>query len=179
MARLIKRIPPPDDPKDANVDWDLLEEFMGLKYPQSFKDLISVYGDVRWFDHARPYYHTPTSPVEACNAVKDICAHLYSIQKLGVRDTSFKQLELPFYPQKGGLFPFMIDYSGSDYCWITKSKYPEKWPVYCWFSGSGPIVENLSICEMFVEWLERKPRMMEIWGDVNDLPEERLVLLPA
>ena len=175
LTRLVKRLPPPDAPTDADVDWDLLEEFLGLTYPSDFKDLIGKYGRGRWFDHASFIYDTPKNQLQACQAVKNAATRLHPLLQLGMRDDSREELKLPCYPSPGGLFPFMNDLSGSVYCWLTKPKNPEKWPVYCWFQGSGPIIENMSASQMLIDWLDGKPIMTDLWGNVDELPEERLV----
>ena len=180
LVELVKRIPPPTDLNEAVVDWTLLESALGFSYPASFKEFISTYGHCTWFDHAKPIYSTAQSGEEVDEFVARMEKKVSPLRgEIFIYDKKKKgreQVDLPLFPDKGGLFPFMNDFSGSFYCWLTKDKNPEKWPVVCCFSSQVNIIEDLSVPEMFLEWLDRKPRMVDLWGDVDDLPAERIMV---
>jgi hypothetical protein len=91
-------------------------------------------------------------------------------------DDKFDRMKLPLYPDVGGLFPFMIDYSGSLYCWRTERNDPSEWPVICWFTGQIAALGKMSIAAVLLGWLERRPKIAMLLGDVGELPEERLKL---
>ncbi|MBI1246303.1 hypothetical protein GC197_00475 [bacterium] len=180
LAKLVERMPPPAKPKEAVVDWSLVEDALGFSYPASFKEFISIYGHSTWFDHAKPVYTTARSSKEV---QKFIAAMEEKVSTLRGNTFVFDekkgkrvQKDLPLFPEKGGLFPFMNDFSGSFYCWQTKSQNPEKWPVVCCFSSQVLIIKNITVPQMFLEWLERKPRMVDLWGDVNDLSPDQIQL---
>jgi hypothetical protein len=40
-------------------------------------------------------------------------------------------------------------------------------------------LDEMTISDMFLEWLERKPRMIDLSGDIGDLPAERIRLFPT
>lgn len=180
LAKLAERMPPPAKPKEAVVDWLLVETELGFSYPSAFKEFIATYGGCTWFDHARLIYST----AQSSEAVNEFIASME--EKVSpLRGNTFvydkkkgrrEQVDLPLFPDKGGLFPFMNDFSGSFYCWLTKGRNSEKWPVVCCFSSQVLIIEDLSVPQMFLEWLNREPRMVDLWGDVNDLPPERIQL---
>src|SRR4051812_38159294 len=50
LRKLMKVMPPLKGQRHTKVNWERLEEGVGLTYPQSFKDVVSVYGSSHWFD---------------------------------------------------------------------------------------------------------------------------------
>jgi hypothetical protein len=85
-----------------------------------------------------------------------------------------KKVDLPLYPEAGGLFPFMADIDGPLYCWHTNSTNPNRWPVYCWVVGPVTVLPDMTISGMLLGYLERSPQMMQVWGDVRDLDPKRI-----
>jgi hypothetical protein len=43
LRKLKKLMPPLPGRRHTEVDWPLLEEHLGIVYPQSFKDFVSIY----------------------------------------------------------------------------------------------------------------------------------------
>lgn len=175
LKRLMGKMPPPITPPDADVDWERLESAISLTYPASFKEFIGVYGSSVWCDHLSPFYSTAKTDGDVKKFLKSVKAKLKPLES-NIYDEHFNKLDFPLYPAEEGLFPFMIDYSSSLYCWQTEKDDPNKWPIVCWFTGQILILEKMTITKMILEWLERKPRMVAIWGDVNNLPPERIQL---
>ena len=64
LQKLVKRLPPPEAPRHSEVDWPLLERHVGLRYPDSFKEFVGVYGSCHWFDKLLPYYACPKNAKE-------------------------------------------------------------------------------------------------------------------
>jgi len=172
LQRLIAKMPPPARPRFRDVDWGRLEAAVGLTYPVSFKEFIGVYGGCVWCDAFSPFYSQARTTADAKDFLNSVKEKLIALQS-NMYDGDSNKIEIPLYPTTGGLFPFMIDYSSSLYCWRTDRKDPDKWPIVCWFTGTVLVLEKMTISKMLLEWLDRKPRMIDVWGDVNDLPPER------
>jgi hypothetical protein len=177
LRRLIERMPPPANPTGRKVEWKQFEDGLDLKYPASFKDFIGVYGATIWFDDFTPFYPEVTTTKDVKSFLRSVHAKLKLVADAPVYDEEFQSLELPpLYPDKGGLFPFMADYSSYEYYWKTGNKDPEKWPIVCWKCGVLVVLEKTSIAKMFLDFLERKPRMVKLWGDIKEFPPERIQL---
>ena len=175
LKRLVKRMPPPTDPPYADVDWSRLEEAVGLTYPASFKDYIRVYGGCVWLDNVSPFYTEAKTDAEVKEFLKRVKANLKPLEN-NVYDQHFSKLDIPLYPVEGGLFPFMLDYSSNLFCWRTEQKAPAKWPVVCWLRGQSVVMEKMSIAKMIIDFLEGKPNMVQVWGDINLYEPERIRL---
>ena len=165
-------MPPPKNPGEIN--WARVEKGIRLNLPPSFKDFLDVYAGCRWFDHAVPYFSRGESDEKVANFVDEVGEILAPFQDFTymVVNDEAEPVEFSLYPEKGGLFPFMQDYSGSIYAWRT-SGVPERWPVVCYLGGPVRIVEDISITQMMLGFMDRSPRMVDLWGDINDLPEDR------
>lgn len=167
LRKLMKRMPPLPKQRHTVVNWDLLEEHVGLRYPDSFKDFVSVYGSSHWFDKLMPFY----SVAETVRQVKDYLKSVRQTLKWLVGnmfDAEFNKWELPLYPKEGGLFPFMGDIDGPIYCWLTESKNLSRWPIYCWMRGPITVLSKTTIAGVMLGFLERSPEMIRLWGDVRD-----------
>jgi hypothetical protein len=173
LRKLMKVIPPLKGQRHTKVNWERLEQHVGLPYPESFKDFVSVYGSSHWFDKLLPFYSTARTVRLAQEYVKSLRAKLDWLAG-NMYDAQFNEREVPLYPEKGGLFPFMADIDGPLYCWRTSSKDPNCWPVYCWMKGPICMLRDVTISGMFLGFLERSPRMVRIWGNVRDYEPERI-----
>ena len=176
LKRLLKRMPPPSPPPRVPEDWSVLESALGLEYPTTYKAFVDMYGCSCWFTNICPYYE-PSGQIAHLAEFKKSMAEMMA--RLDVAMYSFvpkrTEVRFPIYPNLGGLFPFMIDYSGSIYCWQTDRKNPEAWPVLCCFGGSTVVVlEKMTIAKMFLDWLKQTPQMVDLWGDINELPKEQI-----
>lgn len=175
LKRLIKKMPPPEKVPNKDVDWSLLENGLGLKYPDAFKEFVGVYGSSVWCDHFSPFYDLGESEKGVKAFVKAVKGKLKPLSG-NMFDEKHKAVVLPLFPDGAGLFPFMIDYSSSLYSWNTENKDPNKWPIVCWLTGQIVILEEMSISKLLLEWLEAKPALAKILGDASELPSERLKL---
>jgi hypothetical protein len=173
LQRLMQRIPPPTNVPDRDVDWSRLEAAVNLTYPVSFKDFIGVYGRCVWFDHICPLFTTARSDADLKQFRQSVDAKLKPV-KANTRDKRFKKIDVSVYPSQGGLFPFMVDYSSSLYCWQTDQSNPNAWSIVCWFTGQLVVLENTTIPKMILDWLERNPVMVNLWGDYTELPPDRI-----
>lgn len=175
LRRLTKKMPPPSDPPNRQVDWARLEAGIRLSYPDSFKEFVGVYGSSVWCEHVTPVYSTAKTDAEVRSFLRLVKDKLKPL-KSNMYSEKFEAEDVPLYPDTGGLFPFMIDYSSSLYCWRTKQEDPTAWAVNCWFTGQLVRVGKITISGMILKWLERKPEMMALWGDINDLPADQIKL---
>ncbi|MBI3412287.1 MAG: SMI1/KNR4 family protein [Planctomycetes bacterium] len=166
-------MPPPKSLQHTGVNWSLLEEHIGLRYPESFKEFVAVYGSCHWFDKLLPFYGHPKSPREAKAFVKDVAKKLKWLRG-NTYDERFNKLDLPLYPAPGGLFPFMADIDGPEYFWQTEDRNPDRWPVYCWMRGPITVLEGVSIADMLLGFLERDPVIVRLWGDVRNFSSDRI-----
>ena len=90
-------------------------------------------------------------------------------------DEQFHKIEVPpLYPEQGGLFPFLMDDDGHLFCWRTEQKDSNKWPVLCWLQGPLIAMGEITIAKMILDFLDRKPHMFRIWGDINLYEPERV-----
>jgi hypothetical protein len=176
LKKLMKRMPPPADPPMSRVDWKRLEAAIQISYPTSFKEFIGAYGGSVWCDNFSPFCSEAKSDRAINSYLQTVNDKIGTLRSMTMYDADANEIHLPLYPEPGGLFPFMIDYSSSIYCWKTDRKSSNEWPIVCWFTGNTVILEQMTISKMFLDWLERKPKMRDVWGDVNDLPLDRLCL---
>ena len=175
LSRLMDLMPPPKNLRFARVQWERLENAIGMAYPSSFKEFIGVYGGSVWFDNLSPFYTEAKSDGEVKKFLKSVEEKLKRLRG-NTYDEDYNCLELPLFPEKGGLLPFMIDYAGNLYNWLSVQENPEKWPIAVWLTGSIRMLDGMTISSMILDWLERKPLMIELWGDVQEFDPKRLCL---
>lgn len=174
LTRLMSIMEPPSKPRDCNVDWERLEGAVGMRYPAHFKEFVGVYGGSVWCDHVCPLYSTANSAAEVKRFIRTVKDNLTPLHDNMYTIKPFKRIEVPLFPDKGGLFPFMVDYSSSLYCWKAVSDNPDDWPTFCWMRGPIEVFERTTIAQMLVNWLMRRPPMRTLWGDLDDLPPGRV-----
>jgi hypothetical protein len=55
ISDLAAVVPPPSPPVHAEIDWDTVEQRLGLPLPQDYKDFIARYGQGSFDDFLHPY----------------------------------------------------------------------------------------------------------------------------
>lgn len=173
LKKLIELMPPPKKARGKKTDWERLESALGLTYPKAFKEYVAVYGGSVWFDNLSPYYSEAKSTREIKVFIRHLQKRLKDLNG-NMYDNNWQEVDLPLWPNVGGLFPFMIDYSGCQYLWATKSGDPEKWPVVLWQTGAIINLGRITLAQMILGWLQRTPRMRKVWGDINDFEPSRI-----
>lgn len=177
LEKLKVLMPPPQNPKQNQVDWHAIEETLGLKYPTSFKDFIGVYGASKWLDYYSPFYLSSDDELHILDFRKTADFYLkYLKDKIysGKQSDVFTKNNYISFPEPGCFLPFMIDEGSNFYFWKTNRDSPENWPIIIGPYGELNILKNTSITEMFLSYLTRKPPMFDIWGDINDVSPEEL-----
>ncbi len=174
LKRLMKQLPPPSDPTGRDVNWEASEKAIGLIYPTSFKEFIGVYGGSIWFDNLTLLYPQRNPFPDVSDFLKVVEKKIGLLVEYGILDEHYNRVSVPLYPDKGGLFPFLADYNGYEFFWQSKEKNSDKWRVFCWKMGPLVSLGTMTIAKMIVEFLERKPRMIDVWGDVNLYEPERI-----
>ena len=152
-----------------------MEKAVEIQYPASFKEFVGLYGGSVWFDNVVPIFIEAKSDAEVKDYLRSVDDNLKPLQNK-VFDEKLRPIKVPIYPEKGGLFPFLVDYSSNLFCWETKDEDPEKWPVYCWLRGPTFVLRKTTIAKMILEWLDHKPQMVKVWGDIRDYEPERICL---
>jgi len=173
LKELMQRFPPPANPRFTPINWENLERALGLCYPTSFKEFIDVYGGCIWFDDLSPLYSQALTDKEAIE-FREVVDNKCNQDRGDTYDQHFKPISPPFYPEQGGLFPFLIDYGGNKYFWETESDDPDEWPIVKSHAGWMTRYPAMSIPTMILRWLQRDPQMIEMWGDVEQISPERL-----
>ena len=167
LNRLTKLVPPPADPPFRAVDWVRLEAGLGVTYPTSFKEFVGVYGGCVWFDRLGPFYSPAKTRADVTRFGRAVRRRLEYLEG-NLYDEHYRPIDLPLYPEPGGLFPFMMDrHTSAQYFWRTGRGDPDRWPVVCWFKGPVRVLEGMTLAKMLLDWLERRPRMVKVWGDVR------------
>jgi hypothetical protein len=175
LQNLMEAMPPPRRPRSTKVQWPKLEERVGLRFPESFKEYVAVYGGSIWFDNWSPLYVTAKTTDEINGYLRTVSEYTSHMKGRMVKWGKFSEkLDLPLYPEKGGLLPFMIDYSGGMYSWKTAGSDPDCWSVVCRIDSQIAELRKITISGMFLEFLGRSRRMRKVWGDVNDLEPHRI-----
>jgi hypothetical protein len=173
LSKLRQKIPPPAKPRNLPVNWENIESALGLTYPTGFKELLDVYGGSVWFDHWDFFFRQGKTKKEA-SKFPDTVIEMCATDSEANYDEYSNEISPPFYPEEGGLLPFLVDYGGCVYYWDTKPDNPDEWPIVESDGGWMTRYPPMSIPTMILKYLERDPQMIEMWGDVEQLPPERI-----
>ena len=154
LKKLIKILPPPQDPTGLEVDWPRFERILGFLYPTSFKDLVAVYGASIFLDNYSHFY-------PMCSTIKDVetffetaLSKFQILVDYDLYNADFQHIRAKMYPENGGLFPFMCDYYGYDYFWQMSAADSDKWPIVCLELGVLKRLEHASLAEIFLANIE-------------------------
>jgi hypothetical protein len=154
LRRLIELLPPPENPTGREVDWKRYEDGLGIRYPRYFKEFIAVYGASIWFDNYSLFYPEATTTKDVPSFREEIQEKLDLLVRYGMTDENFQSITMPLYPERGGLFPFMIDYDGTYYFWRTEPDDPDSWPLLRWEVDMLRVLKYSTLAEMFLEDIE-------------------------
>ncbi|GAA3098338.1 SMI1/KNR4 family protein [Streptosporangium carneum] len=136
------------------VDWNTLEETVGLVFPSDYKDLMNRYSQLsidRFLGMliAHPGKRDVRS---AKDRVIERLSHLEaddddSIELLDDEGERSLRTPFPLYPHPNGLYPWGSTQNGDDCLWLTGER-PEEWTVvitdgYFWWHFPGSLLEFL------------------------------------
>jgi len=169
LEKLTKLMPPLADAPDRDVNWDFVERSLGIVYPPDFKEFVGVYGGCTWCDHVSPIYCMGKS-TEDIAEFQEFLAKIFGFFDGNTYNGEGEEVEYPLYPDEGGVIPFLASQSGGYYCWLPEGA-PATWPILAWVRGGTQVLGDINMTQMFLEWLERKPRMIEMWGEFFLRPE--------
>jgi hypothetical protein len=133
LQQLIELVPPPANPvaPGASEEWVRVENEIGSRLPQDFKDYTKVYGAGQWLDFLGvmdPFYEWkhPQAHRSWREWIISRIGHLNELEEQA------KPYYAPFkaYPVPNGLLAFGYDDNGGTLCWETAGN-PNQWPIVC------------------------------------------------
>lgn len=150
ITQLTELLPPPKGVGGRNTNWPQVEKAIKLTFPGHFKDLLNVYGDSTFFDRYYILYPAASSLEEYKESVR---SRLQILVDYGICQDGM-DVEMPLYPEPGGLFPFMVSSDGDYYYWNTESEDPNEWPMMQWQANEIITLEFPTIAGLFLDALE-------------------------
>lgn len=153
LERLIEILPPPENPTGRQVDWAKFEPVLGFQYPTTFKEFIAVYGASIFLDNYTHFYPGGDTVHDVQDFFETASSKLSVLVDYDLYDEEYNDINnigIPVYPEPGGLFPFMADYSGNEYFWQTENADSDKWPIVCWRIGVLEKLKFQSLPELFL-----------------------------
>lgn len=173
LKELMSRFPPPTDLSCHPVNWKRLEQHVDFSFPVSFKEYVDVYGGCIWFDDLSLIISQGVDEEQATEYVNVVNRKIAQVDG-ETYDEEFNEIQVSFFPEKKGLFPFLLDYSGNLYLWSREFDNPEEWPVVKSHAGWMKTLKAMTIPEMIIGWLNGDQLMQQVWGDVSGIDPERL-----
>jgi hypothetical protein len=156
LRRLIEALPPPEGVAGRNENWPQVEAEINLTFPSHFKELLGIYGDSVWFDLYHILYPDTTEPTQSyLDSVRD---QLNILAEYGMTDETGNAILVPFYPEQGGLFPFMASSDGDYYFWKADLPDPDQWPMMRWEMDTLRTLKVRTLAELFLDtlgWMQK------------------------
>jgi hypothetical protein len=106
---LVRLVPPPANPVQADADWPSAEAALGVRLPDDYKELVTCYGSGEFCDLVHP--------LTAAELVADGPDALEVERELAAEDP--EDYPYPFHPDPGGLLPWGQTSNGHLLCWRT------------------------------------------------------------
>jgi len=125
---LVRLVPPPAAPVDADGDWSAVEAALGLRLPADFQALVGRYGVGQFGDIS---LWTPFA--KRLDGVFDLVKHARRLVDFHrpLRDELPEDFPHPLYPEPGGLLEWASTSNGDSRCWLTGGD-PDSWPAVVW-----------------------------------------------
>jgi hypothetical protein len=126
LESLVRELPPPINPSDAQGDWESIENRLGLTFPEDYKEFVSVYGSgvicgfltiYSPFSSDRNHGFEQQSPLALGNLRR-------------YREEGF-DVPYPIHPEESGLLPFGTTENFNYLAWSRVGS-PAKWPIVVW-----------------------------------------------
>jgi SMI1-KNR4 cell-wall len=124
ITLLSKIMPSPTNPIDADGSWVHVEEVLGVKLPDDFKDFIRVYGSGtinHFISVLSPFSKRPTlNLLDQSKRQLDVLRELH--------DDFGEKNQYALYPAPGGLLPVAMTDNGDVIHWLTSGG-PADWTI--------------------------------------------------
>jgi hypothetical protein len=126
LQELLRLAPPPQNPVCTGKEKDflLIENQIGSKLPNDYKEYIRHYGNCMWFRHiyiSSPFYEN--------NKFSLLGWHKQNIQQLRILfESPLPLIKYPIFPELNGIFLCGGDIFGEMIAWITEG-YPDNWSI--------------------------------------------------
>lgn len=181
LKNLIEILPPPENPTGLDVDWAKFERVLGFQYPTTFKDFVAIYGASLFLNNYSHFYPAGCTVNDVETFFETVSSKFsllvdYDLYDNDLYDNDYKPLKVKMYPEMGGLFPFMCDYSSYEYFWQTGNTDSNKWPIVCWQTGVLTGLEFASLAELLLDdidhWKKEEPERLcvERWSGPTQPP---------
>lgn len=128
---LLNLIPPPSQPIETGTpeEWSRIENALGTKLPQDYKDFIDTYGTGQIAEFL--WIHNPFSADEYVNLIQHQI-YTQSNNYIGILASTGQEIKVeypyPIYPEPNGLLKWGTTDNGDDLYWQTTGG-PDDWPV--------------------------------------------------
>ncbi|MFF9313652.1 histone-like nucleoid-structuring protein Lsr2 [Streptomyces sp. NPDC014748] len=141
IDQLIRLCPPPADPPP--VDWDAVENTLGFRLPEDYKQLAAVYGPGAFAGFIRVFHpHGVTEWV-------DLTGPVPTTMREQLRNDQAAGRPVPYDPQS--LFAMGVTDNGEHLFWVTEPRNdPGAWHIAVdeargplWFTFTGTLTEFL------------------------------------
>lgn len=148
ISDLTAVVPPPADPDRSEVDWDAIQQRLGLPLPQDYKDFIATYGQGSFGDFLHPYQ--PVTDNEYLDLVgrqqTDLDA-LRTLQRDFPEDIPYQVTDQP-----AELLPAALTDNGDIVYWhVREPKDADSWTITVnesrgpqWYRYDGPLTSFLA-----------------------------------
>ena len=122
---LKKILPVPETPVENVGDWDAVEERLGSKLPQDYKNFISLYGSgeiSEWITVFTPF--TTQNGIDLFGIGFGILSHYREYYP----EPHPRHFPYTVYPKPGGLLTWGMTRDGDEFFWRTNGR-PDRWDV--------------------------------------------------
>jgi hypothetical protein len=150
IDKLIGVLSPPSQRTFDNAAWVTFESEGGVRLPNDFKELVSIYGcgaidDFVWL--LDPFSKNPNLNFEKSKYFREAYAVM--------RKEFITDYPRPDYPANGSFFPWAVTDNGETFVWLVDGD-PDSWKVAVHSSDQGEEeIYNFGCVEFLLKLLER------------------------
>ncbi|MBV9849809.1 MAG: SMI1/KNR4 family protein [Armatimonadetes bacterium] len=159
LKRLRQIAAPPRSPiaPGTQQQWGKVEEAVGLRFPEDYKQLIGVYGHGCFADFVwlfNPFFFGYA--MGARDYSTNVKGRLKALEELRLKwpdDTA----PFPSWPTPGGVYPWGTTDNGGTLCWLTVGS-PEEWTVVLLDDDLSERYDQypMTMTEFLVAWLSEE-----------------------
>jgi hypothetical protein len=159
---LLRLVPPPSNPREAEGSWERVEEVLGVELPDDYKRLIEAYGTGTFSEFI--WVLNPFSSNPNLNLIEQSTRQLGALRELREQFGEWSPFDL--HPTPGGLLPVAITDNGDVVHWLTDGK-ADEWTIVV-NEGRSPEYEQFD-CGIagFLERLAAGSLTSEIFPDLS------------